>query len=45
MREALRERMKKTNDPALEAFEKKDDPKALDTFITEQKVRTAKRHQ
>ncbi|MFT6861836.1 MAG: N-sulfoglucosamine sulfohydrolase [Akkermansiaceae bacterium] len=45
MREALREQMKKTNDPALEAFEKKDDPKALDTFIAEQQVRAAKRRQ
>lgn len=43
MRDALRERMKKTNDPALEAFEKREDPKALDTFMEEQKVRAAKR--
>ncbi len=43
MRDALRERMKKTSDPALETFENRNDPKALDKFMEEQKVRAAKR--
>ena len=32
--------MKKTGDPALEAFQKRADPKALDQFMEAQKIRS-----
>ncbi len=40
MRAALLGRMKKTGDPALEAFQKRADPKALDQFMEAQKIRS-----
>jgi N-sulfoglucosamine sulfohydrolase len=39
MRKLLRERMTGTNDPALEAFLKRDDPAIIDKFMKEQQQR------
>jgi N-sulfoglucosamine sulfohydrolase len=39
MRAALEKRMKATEDPALEAFQSRDEPARIDAFIQEQKAR------
>ncbi len=45
MRTALTERMKATQDPALEAFLGRDDPAKLDAFMREQKARGRSNHE
>jgi N-sulfoglucosamine sulfohydrolase len=37
MREAMAERMKQTDDPALEAFLRREDPAKIDAFMQEMK--------
>jgi len=43
LRDALRERMKQTGDPVLEAFENRDDPAALAKFMVEQDARSKRK--
>jgi N-sulfoglucosamine sulfohydrolase len=43
MRAALRESMRKTGDPALEAFENRSSPEALSKFMAEQDARSGRK--
>jgi N-sulfoglucosamine sulfohydrolase len=43
LRAALENRMARTGDPALHAFRHRDDPAALDAFMSEQRAKAAKR--